>query len=159
MADEKDNECDDKLPISKREGDVRRLTVHLDAAQYFADAQHSKDGKNPSVYEGLNLVMKRKAKENNFKPVLQTIRDLMNAADRCVSVSRSLRLLCVLSSLSLVSLSLSLSLCPQWPTVTGGALRPPWGVGLCRQGVDWSMPDARQCQQLSLLSCDLPVVF
>jgi hypothetical protein len=31
------------------------------------------------VYQSLNLVIRRKAKENNFKAVLETIRDLVNA--------------------------------------------------------------------------------
>jgi intron-binding protein aquarius len=33
-----------------------------------------------SCYETLNLVIRRKPKENNFKSVLETIRDLMNTA-------------------------------------------------------------------------------
>ena len=30
------------------------------------------------VYETFNIIMRRKPKENNFKAVLETIRDLMN---------------------------------------------------------------------------------
>lgn len=30
------------------------------------------------VYEGFNIIMRRKPKENNFKAVLETIRELMN---------------------------------------------------------------------------------
>lgn len=30
------------------------------------------------VYETFNVIMRRKPKENNFKAVLETIRDLMN---------------------------------------------------------------------------------
>ena len=30
------------------------------------------------VYESFNVIMRRKPKENNFKAVLETIRDLMN---------------------------------------------------------------------------------
>jgi len=34
------------------------------------------------VYESFNIVMRRKPKENNFKAVLETIRELMNT--QCV---------------------------------------------------------------------------
>ena len=34
------------------------------------------------VYESFNIIMRRKPKENNFKAVLETIRDLMNT--KCV---------------------------------------------------------------------------
>jgi len=34
------------------------------------------------TYKTFNLIMRRKAKENNFKAVLETIRDLMNT--KCV---------------------------------------------------------------------------
>ena len=39
-------------------------------------------GGNDDVYKSFNLIMRRKAKENNFKAVLETIRDLMNT--KCV---------------------------------------------------------------------------
>ena len=32
------------------------------------------------VYETFNIIMRRKPKENNFKAVLETIRDLMNTS-------------------------------------------------------------------------------
>lgn len=37
-----------------------------------------KDGR--SCYETLNLLVRRKPEENNFKSILETIRDLMNIA-------------------------------------------------------------------------------
>ena len=39
-------------------------------------------GDNEDVYKSFNLILRRKAKENNFKAVLETIRDLMNT--KCV---------------------------------------------------------------------------
>ena len=57
-----------------RIGNKRRLRLRLDAAQYYQDVKDSRD-----CYTGLNLVVRRHAKENNFKPILETIRDLLNA--------------------------------------------------------------------------------
>ena len=34
--------------------------------------------KSEDVYSSFNLIMRRKPKENNFKAVLESIRDLMN---------------------------------------------------------------------------------
>ena len=39
--------------------------VNLDPAQYHSDLKQG--GPGASVYEGMNLVIRRKAKENNFK--------------------------------------------------------------------------------------------
>mmetsp|Transcript_15961 Transcript_15961/g.37841 ORF Transcript_15961/g.37841 Transcript_15961/m.37841 type:complete len:1392 (+) Transcript_15961:941-5116(+) len=59
-------------------GLVRTLTVALDTAQYQADTnKHVKEG-GEDVYTTFNLLMRRKPKENNFKAVLESIRDLMN---------------------------------------------------------------------------------
>lgn len=57
-----------------RAGNLRRLRLRLDAAQYYHDMKEGRD-----YYGGLNLVVRRHGKENNFKPVLETIRDLLNA--------------------------------------------------------------------------------
>ena len=56
-------------------GDTRVLKVALDPAQYYADVRSGTD-----PYPSLNLVVRRDGKENNFKSVLDTIRDLMNTA-------------------------------------------------------------------------------
>jgi len=58
-----------------RSGHKRRIRMYLDPAQYHSDIA---DGIN--CYENVNLVIRRKPKENNFKAVLETIRDLMNNA-------------------------------------------------------------------------------
>ena len=69
-------------------GDKRTLLVALDPAQFQLDVEAhggGQDGKSTSwqgavesVYGTLNVVMRRKPKENNFKPILESIRDLMN---------------------------------------------------------------------------------
>jgi intron-binding protein aquarius len=44
--------------------------------------QESVSSGGEDVYETFNIVMRRKPKENNFKAVLETIRELMNT--QCV---------------------------------------------------------------------------
>jgi intron-binding protein aquarius len=56
-------------------GDNRTLKVLLDPAQYQKDMADGAD-----VYDSVNLIIRRSAKENNFKSVLETIRDLMNTS-------------------------------------------------------------------------------
>lgn len=54
---------------------LRRLIVRLDAVAYKADNLNKIGGK-PDVYESINLVMRRKGRENNFKKILETIKNL-----------------------------------------------------------------------------------
>ncbi|CAM9839047.1 unnamed protein product [Lampetra fluviatilis] len=65
-------------PRPQLKGDTRTIRVWLDPNQYQQDMaaviQHHAD----DVYENFNLLLRRKPKENNFKAVLETIRDLMN---------------------------------------------------------------------------------
>uniref|UniRef100_A0A182P429 RNA helicase aquarius n=1 Tax=Anopheles epiroticus TaxID=199890 RepID=A0A182P429_9DIPT len=65
-------------------GEQRTFRVWLDSNQYRLDMDATlqssggdDDGKE-DVYEGFNIIMRRKPKENNFKAVLETIRHLMN---------------------------------------------------------------------------------
>lgn len=58
-------------------GDRRTYRVWLDCNQYREDMSETNKGKE-DVYEGFNIIMRRKPKENNFKAVLETIRELMN---------------------------------------------------------------------------------
>lgn len=58
-----------------RVGNQRKLRLHLDPAQYYKDMRDGVD-----CYETLNLVVRRNQKENNFKAILQTIRELINTA-------------------------------------------------------------------------------
>ena len=53
----------------------RRLIVNIDAKQYKADMDHASEGR-PNVYEHINLVVRRKGRENNFLPILESIRRL-----------------------------------------------------------------------------------
>ncbi|KAI4255636.1 MAG: hypothetical protein LQ352_002481 [Teloschistes flavicans] len=57
---------------------LRRLLVKLDAATYKIDAAQKKEGK-ADVYESVNLVIRRKGRENNFKKILETIRTLASS--------------------------------------------------------------------------------
>ncbi|GMH36875.1 hypothetical protein BSKO_04748 [Bryopsis sp. KO-2023] len=59
-------------------GFVRTLVVAMDAAQYQIDMNMMAERNCEDVYGSFNLLMRRKPKENNFKAVLESIRDLMN---------------------------------------------------------------------------------
>ena len=61
-------------------GDSRTLKVRLDAAQYQKDMAGEARGEPCDAYDSINLLVRRKGKENNFKAILTTIRDLMNVA-------------------------------------------------------------------------------
>lgn len=54
---------------------IRKIQVKLDPAMYKADMDRASAGR-PDVYEGVNLVMRRSGRENNFKPVLESIKSL-----------------------------------------------------------------------------------
>lgn len=54
---------------------VRRIRLKLDSAMYKLDTERTSTGK-PDVYEGINLIMRRSGRENNFKPVLESIKNL-----------------------------------------------------------------------------------
>ncbi|XP_021945490.1 RNA helicase aquarius [Folsomia candida] len=58
-------------------GDTRTFRIVLDPNQYQIDLDNIAHGKE-DVYETFNIFLRRKPKENNFKCVLETIRDLMN---------------------------------------------------------------------------------
>ncbi|XP_062564583.1 RNA helicase aquarius isoform X2 [Armigeres subalbatus] len=58
-------------------GEQRTYRVWLDSNQYRVDMDMLQTG-GDDVYEGFNIIMRRKPKENNFKAVLETIRHLMN---------------------------------------------------------------------------------
>jgi intron-binding protein aquarius len=79
--------CDEKNKIigSRQEdgslyvatGNMRTFKVLLDTAQYQMDITNVVDHDTVDVYTTFNLLMRRKPKENNFKAVLATIRDIM----------------------------------------------------------------------------------
>ncbi|KAJ0037528.1 hypothetical protein Pint_23830 [Pistacia integerrima] len=59
-------------------GDMRTVTVALDTAQYHMDVTDIAEKGTEDVYGTFNVLMRRKPKENNFKAILESIRDLMN---------------------------------------------------------------------------------
>lgn len=58
-------------------GNRRTYRVFLDPNQYQKDMTAIVNGQE-DPYESFNIILRRKPKENNFKAVLETIRDLMN---------------------------------------------------------------------------------
>jgi intron-binding protein aquarius len=58
-----------------RGGRIRRLQVKIDAASYKEDLAHASSGK-PDIYDSINLIVRRKGRENNFKPILESIQSL-----------------------------------------------------------------------------------
>ncbi|KAK2863709.1 hypothetical protein FQN49_004072 [Arthroderma sp. PD_2] len=54
---------------------LRRLLVNLDAASYKADVDRMQNGK-PDIYNSINVLVRRRARENNFRPILETMRSL-----------------------------------------------------------------------------------
>ncbi|KAI0481141.1 P-loop containing nucleoside triphosphate hydrolase protein [Xylariaceae sp. FL0804] len=54
---------------------TRRFQLRLDSKMYKEDAERTSRGK-PDVYERINLVVRRSGRENNFKPVLESIQNL-----------------------------------------------------------------------------------
>lgn len=54
---------------------TRRLVVHIDAKQYQTDMNHVAEGR-PNIYEHINMIARRKGRENNFLPILESIKRL-----------------------------------------------------------------------------------
>ncbi|RYO88498.1 hypothetical protein DL762_003704 [Monosporascus cannonballus] len=54
---------------------TRRIQLKLDSKTFKEDMERSSRGK-PDVYEHINLVLRRSGRENNFKPILESIRSL-----------------------------------------------------------------------------------
>ena len=53
----------------------RRLLLNLDAVSFHQDTVETKDGML-DVYGRMNLIVRRRGRENNFKPILESIRQL-----------------------------------------------------------------------------------
>ncbi|EFP13371.1 CRE-EMB-4 protein [Caenorhabditis remanei] len=60
---------------TKIPGDMRKFRLLLDPNQYRLDMEQ---GNKDDIYDTFNLLVRRDSKTNNFKAVLQTIRDLLN---------------------------------------------------------------------------------
>merc|ERR1719264_1725687 len=69
-------------PKPQLTGEGRTFRVLLDTNQYHMDMESTSIHKTDDVYDTFNILMRRKPKENNFKAVLETIRELMNT--KCV---------------------------------------------------------------------------
>ncbi|KAI0166061.1 hypothetical protein GGR57DRAFT_4270 [Xylariaceae sp. FL1272] len=54
---------------------TRRMQLRLDPSMYNDDMDRASRNK-PDVYERINLIVRRSGRENNFKPVLESIRTL-----------------------------------------------------------------------------------
>ena len=103
LLDDKGHLIEDQDDMGKFKSDERTIRVWLDTNQYQADSvlmsmcscsryklsisQVASRQGAPNVYETFNVIMRRDPKENNFKAVLESIRDLMNSQ---VSVGRFL---------------------------------------------------------------------
>lgn len=53
----------------------RRLLLRLDPVAYQEDKERADKGQG-DIYDGVNLLVRRRGRENNFKPVLQSIKHL-----------------------------------------------------------------------------------
>ncbi|KAM3421403.1 Pre-mRNA-splicing factor [Cercospora zeina] len=62
----------------------RRLLLRLDTASYKEDKGREASGK-PDIYENINLIVRRRARENNFRPVLDSIKQLATSDARLPS--------------------------------------------------------------------------
>ncbi|KAH8690928.1 putative DEAD helicases superfamily protein [Talaromyces proteolyticus] len=61
-----------------RRPQIRRLLLNLDTTAFQADNTRKSQGK-PDIYPLINVVVRRKGRENNFKPVLQTMQQLITS--------------------------------------------------------------------------------
>ncbi|MCJ1385979.1 hypothetical protein MMC17_009104 [Xylographa soralifera] len=57
----------------------RKLIVSLDALAYKVDEDRKAKGR-PDVYESINIIVRRKGRENNFKRILESIKSLTLSA-------------------------------------------------------------------------------
>lgn len=55
---------------------LRRLLVNLDSASFKADKDRMSQGKQ-DIYPFINVIARRRGRENNFKPILETIQRLI----------------------------------------------------------------------------------
>ena len=65
----------DQMDGFSRRPRSRRLLVNIDAAAFKADKERVNNGK-PDIYESINVIARRRGRENNFKPVLESMRSL-----------------------------------------------------------------------------------
>lgn len=78
LIDSEGKIVDENLEEPKFSDNLRTYLVRLDCNQYRMDQKVS-DGKHISIYQKFHLIIRRKPEQNNFKGVLETIRDLMDS--------------------------------------------------------------------------------
>ena len=54
---------------------LRRMIVNIDAAQFKLDSKRKEQGQK-DLYESINLIVRRRGRENNFSKILRTIQGL-----------------------------------------------------------------------------------
>ena len=69
------NPSSDQIKEITQRPRLRRLVVHIDSSAYHRD-QIQKSNDNVDIYESINVLVRRKGRENNFKRVLQSIQSL-----------------------------------------------------------------------------------
>ena len=65
----------DQYDDSTKQQRLGRLIVNIDATAYKHDCERKEAGK-PDVYDSINLIARRRGRENNFSKILQTIRTM-----------------------------------------------------------------------------------
>lgn len=65
----------DQMNGNMRRPTQRRLILKLDAIAFQQDTDRVAKGK-PDIYESVNLIVRRRGRENNFKPILESIKRL-----------------------------------------------------------------------------------
>lgn len=77
IVDQKGNPIKDAKSYydGRERSSTRRIQVKLDSRRYKEDIEKSSSGK-PNVYDEINVIVRRSGRENNFKPVLESIRNL-----------------------------------------------------------------------------------
>jgi intron-binding protein aquarius len=75
VLDDKGRSIRDQVMQNGHAPKIRRIQVKIDAAVYRDDLERVRSGK-PDIYEGINLIVRRKGRENNFKPILESIQSL-----------------------------------------------------------------------------------
>ena len=60
---------------SRERNYTRRIQLKLDARRYKEDMENAAAGKG-NIYDSINVIVRRRGRENNFRPVLESIRNL-----------------------------------------------------------------------------------
>lgn len=78
MQDEKGRPIRDTEKENVNRSRTRRLLLNLDSTAFSKDKAQLSAGK-PDVYNSINVVVRRPGRENNFRPVLETIQGLASS--------------------------------------------------------------------------------